>query len=216
MEYRTEQLHLSNSITQQIKKRKRLEGEYDEYSRRTMPHTVLEQCSESFAKCFHDRAITCIELANIYWLNRFGETAISYIENGIADLIRAQDIYKKLDNKQSEKNAREIQKCYSLENLFFKHIKFIKQETRADDFITHSDTPQKKSLATEGLVDTPQKSASNRMLPTCSPEKLKKSKPKMQSQFQGRTSPICSLISIFEQVAPDKSNPIDQGMTYRI
>jgi len=168
-----------------FKKRKRLERDYCEYSKDNIPHTLQGEYAVKYARNFHDRAITCIDLANIYWQNGMNEAALIYVENGVEDLKRAVKIYKKIQSNNSD-----AQKCLQYISVFKTNIQTIKStikqsaisDTEAIPQATISDTeaiPQATISNTEPLHQeialSPLRETIFKKSPECSPVKSKAS-----------------------------------------
>lgn len=92
------------------KKRKRgLEDDYDQYSRSLRPHTLNGSISKRDAEILHDRALTLIDIASIYWNTKQYSRAKTCINSAIKDLLEAIDIFEQL----SDANIKESIKSYN-------------------------------------------------------------------------------------------------------
>lgn len=151
---------MKNQKEPNFKKRKRLERDYCEYSKDNIPHTLQGQYAIKYAKNFHDRAITCIDLANIYWQNSFYDAALIYVKSGIADLNRAKNIYLKLQS-----NPQEVKRCDTIQGIFKQNVKTIKSAIKENYDFSQEKKPQirNESPARTSIFKTPE----------CSPKKLK-------------------------------------------
>jgi hypothetical protein len=157
-----------------FKKRKRLERDYCEYSKDNIPHTLQGEYDVKYARNFHDRAITCIDLANIYLQNGMNEAALIYVENGVEDLKRAVKIYKKIQSNNSD-----AQKCLQYISVFKTNIQTIKS-TIKQSAISETETPPQATISnTEPLHQeialSPLRETIFKKPPECSPVKSKES-----------------------------------------
>lgn len=97
--------------TQNDRKRKRLEDDYDTYSNDLILHTLDGRISIDDAKALHDRAITLIDIAKIYWGNDQFSKARVCISSAINDIKKAIDVLKQLNDAKannSMKNYRNL------------------------------------------------------------------------------------------------------------
>lgn len=133
--------------TENSRKRKRYEAEYDNCSRRTMPYTINNQITLRNADDFYHRALTCMDLSNLYLQNGHINEALIYLNSAIDDLNRAKNIYQEL-NLQPE--AHKMSALYSEHQINMQNEIIVSQYSleNTDDESSKDDSTSTSSLST--------------------------------------------------------------------
>lgn len=128
-------------------KRRRLEKDFDTYTTEGIAYFANGTLSERAAKILHDRALTCVDLANAYISNNQYSNALIYVKSAINDIKEALLILKKLKSVCTDKYSKNYKNLLILCN---KHVKSIDEmQEESDDNTSHiSETSHSSSEIT--------------------------------------------------------------------